>query len=149
MINVQVRASRELAFVAARLKAAGDGGVHREVRRGLRNGARPVADAAHAAALERLPHAGGLNEWVADGLYGVRTNLGGAHPSVRVVVSKKGHDLKAIDAGKLRHPVFGHRDRWMTQQIPPHILTDAMRDAAPEARAELARTLDEYVRRLA
>lgn len=149
MISVEVRASRELALVSRELKAAGDRGLQRELRRGLRNGAKPVAKAGRDAAREGLPHEGGLNDWIADGAtFSVRTNIAAAHPTVRIVVGRKGHDLKSIDEGVLRHPVYGHRDRWVTQQVRPHVITEGMEHAAPEARAELVKALDEWARRL-
>ena len=145
MIDIEIRTSRELAMVVRRLS---DDSLRREIQRGLRAGAKPVRDAGRRAARERLPKAGGLNDYVADATFGIQTNLGTAHPTVRIVVNRKGHDLKAIDDGVVRHPTWGHRDRWVTQRIAPHVVTDGMREAAPEARAELAHAVDEWARRL-
>lgn len=147
MIGVEVRASRDLQIVARRLKEAGDRGLKAEARKGLRAAAKPVVNAAKEAARTELPHRGGLNEWVADSLYGVRTLLG-PNPRVRIVGQKKGHDLADVDKGRIRHPVFGHRDRWVVQSITPHVLTDAMAREAPEAREALLHVLESWVRRL-
>jgi len=148
VIGIEVRASRDLKVLSAKLKEAGDRGLRREVLGGMRAGAKPLIAAARDAARDELPSHGGLNEWVASATFGVRTLLN-ANPRVRIVATKKGkhHDLKAIDEGRLRHPTFG-RPPWVVQPITPHVVTDAMEREVDAVREVLAGAIDDYLRRL-
>jgi hypothetical protein len=138
----------ELARLSAALRATGRNDLRKELLRGLRNGAKPMVPAAREAALAALPKRGGLAADVAGAKWAVRTRLSG-NPSVRLTGGWASHDMAALDSGLLRHPVFGHRRRWVSQPIPPHWFTDAMNQLAPEFRDELLKVIDDMARRMA
>lgn len=145
--DVRVSGANELAALTRRLKAAGNGGLKRDMLRGLRQGAKPLIAAAHESALENLPRRGGLAQQVADTKFAVRTRTAGGNPGVRIVGPSTRH-LKDMDRGRLRHPVFGHQDRWVTQQIKPGWWTAALSARAPEVRQALLNVLAETARKL-
>lgn len=130
--DFRVMGADSLAAVARDIKAVADRDLKRKMLAGMRHAGEPMKDAARAAARERLPHTGGLNEFVAASTFSIRTRTTGKNVGVRLQGAKKGHDLKATDRGKLRRPVFGHTDRWVLQQIPPGWFSDApqLSDAA-------------------
>ena len=109
-------ASAQLRLVAVKLKAAGAGGLRLQLMRGLKAGAAPLIPAVQSAARSQLPKGGGLNEQVADQKVTVSVRTGAATAGVRLTTTAP--DTSQTDSGYVRHPTFGHRDRWVTQQIP-------------------------------
>jgi hypothetical protein len=125
MTNMRIEGADQLGDLAKRLKQAGDKELRKELLRGIQKAGKPLKAAAKEAALDGLPSSGGLNAYVAAGQFAVRTRSGGRNPGIRLVGKKKGHDIRATDKGRLRHPVWGH-DWWVTQDIKPGWWTDTM-----------------------
>lgn len=63
------------------------------------------------------------------GAMSLRTNLAGNTPGVTITVDTKkaphARPFEGIVAGAWRHPVFGHRDRWVEQAARPYLLPAA------------------------
>lgn len=129
-VEVVITDRGQLAILGARLKVAGAVGLRRELLKGIREAAKPLIEDARAAALEELPKAGGLNERIASDPMSVRTRLTGSNVGVRIVTTTT--DTRGADRGRLRHPTFGHRDRWVTQAIRPGWFTDTLSREAPK-----------------
>ena len=148
--DISVRGANQLADLAKDLKAAGYKELRRELYRGISRAMKPLAEEARKSARENLPRRGGLNEVVASSRFTARSRMAGRNPGVRLVGAKKGHDLSAIDRGRLRHPVFGN-DWWVTQIIEPGWFTDGLSDSVVVApvRKEILRAMDDVARRLA
>lgn len=147
MIDVRVTGADNLAVLAKRLKEIGDNDLRKEMLAGIRRAAKPMTQAAKERAESDLPKAGGLNEVVAKSKFSTRTRTAGRTPGVRVVASNP-HDVQSIDRGRLRHPVFGNREVWVTQKITPGWFTDAMNSHADEVRREMLRVLNTVARKL-
>lgn len=145
--DISVSGANQLAAVTKRLKQAGANEVRKDMLRGLRVGAKPLVAVARQSAVENLPRAGGLDQVVAASKFAVRTRTSGRNPGVRVV-ALSGHNIAAMDRGRLRHPTYGHRDRWVTQKIKPGWWTDALTARAPEVRTALVAVLAETARRI-
>lgn len=148
-VDLRVEGADQLTKLAADLKAVGAKELRRDLLRGIQQATKELKDAAKKAALDNLPKRGGLNEFVASAKFATRVRTSGRSPGVSIVASKSGHDLAAMDRGRLRHPVYGNRRLWVTQTITPGWFTDAMRDAAQPVRAELLNVLDDIAGRLA
>jgi hypothetical protein len=89
-----------------------------EAQREFRDIANEAVPLVRAAARNKLPRAGGLNEYVANQNITVTSVLAGASMTVRVR-----HDThrsaKQTDSGYVRHPVFGvWRPGIPSQQVP-------------------------------
>lgn len=133
-------ASAQLHEIAARLKAAGEVGIRRETVKSLKTAAAPLIPAARAAARERLPKAGGLNEKVAGQpiKVSVKTGARTAGVSIRAQFTR-------TDAGTWRHPVFADGSktrqewRWVEQsyETASSWFEDAMRAEAPAAQVAM------------
>lgn len=147
-LDIKVVGADRLARLSRALKDAGDKELRRELGTGLRRAARPMRDTFKAGALGFLPHRGGLAEEVAEGMRFTTKVSTGKSPAVRITASLPGHDLPAIDRGRLRHPVFGNQHNWVTQQIRPNFWTDSGYVAAPAVRAELVKAIDAVARKL-
>jgi hypothetical protein len=136
-------ASAQLREVALKLKAAGVGGLRVELLRGLRAGAKPLIPAVAEAARRQLPRAGGLNEQVAGQKVTVSVRTGATTAGVRLTTTAP--DTKQTDSGYVRKPVFGHRDRWVTQQIPGAVgwWSATLANGADAVSAELIKVIAE------
>lgn len=138
-VSVEVVGRRRLAEVAKALKGVGGKELKAELRKGLRNAAKPLGGKAKA----------GLGQYMPSGYtpvlkrafrVTVRIGLSG-NPSVTLVGKAKGRrkmrEIKALDAGVLRHPVFGNRQVWVAQKIQPGFWSDPMRAGGPEVREQI------------
>lgn len=94
----------------------------REIPKRMRKVAVPMVADIRAEA-RTLPERGGFAEYIAGSRITIQTRTSVQRAGVSVVGlrSKSGGfvDLRAVNRGRLRHPVFGDRDRWRTQQIRP------------------------------
>lgn len=146
-VELTVQGGEKLGVLAARLKETGNTELRKELFRGIQRAAKPLRAAAANAARENLPKRGGLNEWVASSKFTISIRSG-RNPAVRVKGNKQGHDLAAMDRGRLRHPLFGNRKLWFTQQIRAGWFSEAMQRESPGVRREVVNVIDDMAREL-
>jgi hypothetical protein len=148
-VSVTVRTSGEqkLARVGNAIKASGDKGLDRALRRAGQRCGKPMKTAAREGALKRLPKRGGLAERVATSKFSVRMTSSGKRVGVRII-GRSGYDLQGMDDGKIRKPVYGNRKNWVSQEIASGWFSESEEAAAPKFRAEFDRALDELGREL-
>jgi hypothetical protein len=142
MVDVRVEGAQQLEELAALLKRTGGNELRKDMLRGLREAGKPMARAAQDAARAKLPRSGGLNEWVAGSKYGIRTKTSGRSAGIRVVATKRGHDLVGMNEGLVRHPVFGGPG-WSVTRIKPGWWQDAIESHADQTREALGEVLDD------
>jgi hypothetical protein len=142
------QAPEQLAALSKALREAGRRDLQKELRTGLRRAAVPPQAAARENYRKRLPREGGLNKRAAAARMRV-VPKGGTAPAVRLIAtspSGRRLDLRAVDSGLIRHPVYQSKDRprppWVSQRIRAHSFADAMIETAPEARREMERAMD-------
>lgn len=76
----------------------------------------------------------------------------GRDPKVTITARTKAGksiDLKALDAGTVRHPVFGHLTRWVTQSVSAKTFSDGVEENLDGVRDEILKALDALTARLA
>jgi len=117
LADVEITGLQQLTRLGVALKATGAGGLRKELLKGLREAAKPMVREARQAATDRLPKAGGLNLRVASEPMLIRNRLTGSNVGVRIVTTTT--DTRGPNHGVIRHPVFGHMDRWVTQPYAP------------------------------
>jgi len=99
------------------------------MRRRLRAGLKPQAEATRAAYRAELPRRGGLNEWAARASITPKISYTGRAAGIRVRGSRRSTkskaDLRALDAGRVRHPSWGRRaaGQWHLQSVPAQVFT--------------------------
>lgn len=134
----------QLGDLARRLRKAARADLRRELVKGIR---RPAADIAKQAKanVRALPSRGrssGLRRRVARTVR-VTARSSGAGVGVRIWADPKrmpggqGNLPRHLDTGRWRHPVFGDRDTWVTQTVPPGWFGRAARDKGDDARREV------------
>lgn len=147
-VELSVAGADKLGDVARRLRETGDKALRAELLRGINRATRPLKAAAQQSARDRLPRRGGLNEFVASSKFSTSTRTG-RDPAVRITATKAGHDVRALDRGRLRHPLFGNRRHWFNQQVPAGWFTDAMEAGAPVVRRSIVDVLDDVAKKVA
>jgi hypothetical protein len=119
MITASVRGGAELRYVAGRLRKAAARDLTRELRAGQRSALRPLQREIKVEAAATLP--GGYGPLMAKA---VRVSLrrgGGAVFVARVYARGRAElrDVRAVNGGTLRHPLFGNRGHWYTTRVRP------------------------------
>ena len=149
MIDPTVQGAEQFGDVAAQLKRLdGDNrDLRRDLYRGLNRAVKPLIADTRESAERKLPRRGGLARRVAAAKMSSRRRTG-KNPGIAVVA--KGMDqLRGMDQGTVRHPVYGNRNVWVTQSISPGWFSEPVRAGADEARTEISRVLDEIAREIA
>lgn len=143
-IDVRIEGAERLAIVAGAIQRQVPE-LRKDLLRGLRAAAKPTVKDIKETARVTLPKRGGLNDWVAKSSIGLRTRTSGENSGIRIEGRKTGHDVKSLDAGRLRHPLFGNRKRWFQQDIRPGFFSQTITRHDEEIRTEIYRTLDQWV----
>lgn len=149
MADLEVKGAEKFAQVAKALKKTADKELQKELYSALNRATKPMRTEAKKSAEQRLPKTGGLNKRVARARMSTRRRAG-RDPGVRIVAT--GMDqLALMDQGRVRHPVYGNRKRWVNQPIPDAKgwFTDPMEEGKPTAQREIVKTLDQIARKLA
>lgn len=122
-------------------------GIPPELRKQLRPRIRAAVQPVHADAQRR---ASAWSERI-PGAITVSSRFSGRNAGVTLRVNSKraphGRTYEGITgAGQFRHPVFGNRDRWVSQRTKP-FLYPAVRAAGPAIEKAVAGAVDSTVRR--
>lgn len=147
--DLNVYGAAKLDAVAHRLKETDDKELRRELYRGIARAGKPLKAAVRQGALEALPKRGGLNAYVARSRTNLKPLAGRGDAVVRLTTAKKGSDLRAINRGRLRHPVFGNRKVWVTQSVPAGWFQKSVESQHDEVRREVVKVLDEVAEKIA
>jgi hypothetical protein len=142
-----VRGAQQLEAVGRRLKGAAGAPLRRELLRGIRTGVKPTIPAIRESARSELPARGGLAALVAGSSFGVRTRLTGAGAGVRIQGTGR-IGLASLNKGRLRHPVFGNRDVWVSQQVPEGWFDRPIEEDIPHIRAAVDRAMSDVSRKI-
>lgn len=138
----------QLARVAELCRDA-EPATRRAVSKALRVSSEPMKEEVREAARSTLPRKGGLNDLIASSRITTRTSLRGGNPSVKLTGKLSGHDLRAIDRGRLAHPVFGNKGVWVTQSVPPGFWTKTMKRERVRNRRAIVFALEDVSRMVA
>ena len=117
MASISVRGAEDLTKVAAVLSKHAEGkSITRLLRRDIRDQSDHITREQRANLAARMPHRGGLAAALStQGKFSVSTRLAGRSVGVTIVDSWKGHDMRAVEAGLIRHPYWG---RWVRGNRP-------------------------------
>jgi hypothetical protein len=152
-LEARVTGQEQLSRLSGKLREAAPE-IQKAFNRTMRTTAREgIKDVKHAAE-EKLPKAGGLNDWVASATFGVRIRPSGKSASLRLVASKPGHDLAAFNAGSFRHPVYANAGlvrsswTWRPQTVTPGFWSETLEHERDNITRALLRNMSPYTRSL-
>lgn len=153
--SVSVRGAEKLQIVARALREAGDKDLQREFYRGLNRAVKPLR--------EEVKDPQMLGQYLPDRYARVlakdlrinaRRRAFGRNPALYLIGTAKGRggktrDVRSLNRGRLRHPLFGNRGFWYNQRIKPHWWDHPLLLGAPAVRKELVRVLDDVGKKIA
>lgn len=164
--DVRLLNTGSLLELSRRLRAAGNENIRQSMHRRIRRAAEPLRndlqDTMRSLDIRRpgrstrpggpSPTTRPLRATIADAIR-ISVRMGG-NPGATVWVDKGRlpPDLKnmpkVINDGRIRHPVFGNRRRWVTQWAQPPWWDTTVRRNTPRMEREVARIVDDVRRRL-
>ncbi len=135
-VDVTVKGGLEFQALGRRLREQGEAGkgLRRELYKAIDRATKPLRDEVKKAEAEKLPRSGGLAGLVSNSpIRTSKRNIGNA-AGIRLVQSgRKVKSLKGIDQGTVRHPVFGDRKNWVSQDVTPGTWTDTLNSSETKA----------------
>jgi len=142
----EVRGTDDLAKLGRAFKAAGSGGkgMRKELRSGLTRATKETRRDLKAAIPDALPRRGGLAALVArTATVTTSSSTSGPKVGVRIKARRrglKGPSLRRLNAGTVRHPVYGNPKKWVSQTagVKRGFLTLAFARSKPKVRREVA-----------
>lgn len=111
-----VKGAEDLERIGKALKEVGDKQLRRDLLKAIRDATKPTREEVRQSALANLPKRGGLADQIAASKLSTRTRLSGRRVGVRIE-ARNAHDIRSLDRGRLRHPLFGNRDHWFQQFV--------------------------------
>lgn len=129
--------------IASALRSAGTKDLRRELRKIVSEETKPTRRKIRQSAVDSLPKRGGLNKWAAR-TPSVNTDFRDRSAGVRIRMQKKGHDIAALNRGRLRHPVFGDRKDWVTQSISPGFFDTPIREDSDDLKRRIVAALTQF-----
>lgn len=165
--SVQITGTGQLLELSRRLHSAGGPRIRQNMQRRIRRAAEPLRDDLQQT-ISSLPidsqgrkagSRGGsspttrpMRATIAEAIrISVRTS---GNPGARVWIDRSAlpTDLRgmpaALNSGRIRHPVFANRRRWVQQNTTPLWWDKTVRRHTPRMTAEVARVLDDVRRQL-
>jgi len=143
--DIEVRGADQLVRLSKRLRQVGNKDLKKELRTALREATKPVQAAIRRHAEDSMPKRGGLNRVMARSRISTQIRGSGNSPGIRL--ASKSHDPR-INRGRLRHPVYGHRDRWVTQRVPEGWFVPPTGQATRAAQVQLLAAMKRIEREL-
>lgn len=107
-----------------------------KINKALKSVSLPMVTEIPKEASRDMPRRGGLAARVADATGTVVPSLRGGNPQVALrFAGPKGKplSLRFLEAGSVRHPVYGDRSRWTVTLVPPDQFRAAFDKQAPAA----------------
>lgn len=96
--------------------------------------------------MAELPKRDGLNAWVARAPVRINVRRGATTAGVSVTVGRNSQtgraDLKGLDAGGVRHPLYGNRKHWYGQAVTPLSISED--GGTPEKRRACAKDFADH-----
>jgi hypothetical protein len=147
MGSITVSGIEQFAYLGNRFRDAADEGLRKELRQAIERIEPEIKSAIKASALAKLPKRGGYAGIVAGLPVSTRWRFSG--DSVGLTISITSHrQLRKVDEGTLRHPLFGNRRHWHTTRVSPGWWSQPVREAGPKARDAIESAMNAVVQRI-
>jgi hypothetical protein len=163
-LEVRVSGAATLHRVAAQMRAEGRKDLSRAMSDALSKAAEPVKREVRASAGETMPREGGYNAAFLKSLRFRVARKGGSNSATITLTtyadgSSERRDVNALEAGRLRHPVYGrsrpgarkgerHANPWAVTSIRAGFWKRGTDNAADESARQLESVIEDYAHRL-
>lgn len=140
MTELVIKGAEDLEKLGRALKQVGDRELRKELLAALRAATKPMKEAVQASARENLPSRGGFADLVAASRFTTKNRLSGKNVGMRFE-AKNRHEIKALDRGRLRHPLYGNKEHWYTQTVTAGWFSTPIEEMSQEIRVEVSEAL--------
>ena len=147
MVDLRITGADQLKRLGAEFKAAGAGGLRKEMLAEFRAEAAPLIQAERVSALEILPRRGGLGARVARSKIRAANRLSGSSVGMRITANNS-ISLRQVDAGTVRHPLFGNRGHWYSEPVTPGWFDKPFKRGVEDLRRRLVAVMDRFAAKL-
>lgn len=151
MADFEVRGSDDVAALVKRIRSHGDAkAIRKEMNAGLNRATKEVREDMKASIAPSLPSRGGLAALVAGRASLTTGAKGGKYAGVVIRARHRDYDLRRLNEGRLRHPVYGNRRVWVeqTEGINPGFLDEAFEKDKAHITREVLRVMSEIARKV-
>lgn len=167
MLEVSIDGSATLRLLATQMRERGEASLAREMSRALASASVPVQASIRQEADDAMPSRGGYRSLLSRSLkFRTARKLGAKSASFRLMTfadgTKQRRDIRALENGVLRHPVFGRSRRlkrgrragtiianpWAVTSIRPGFHRRGTEMAGDQAERAMMDVLEEYAARL-
>jgi hypothetical protein len=149
--EVEIRGADDVDRLVRSIRMHADAkALRKELYAGLNRVTKGVRADMRASIGPSLPSRGGLAALVMAKASLTSTAASGRNAGVRIRARHKSYDLKRMNDGRLRHPVFGNRGVWVEQTagINPGFLDDSFEKQKPEISRAVQRVMDDIARKV-
>jgi hypothetical protein len=148
-MEIELRGEADLIRVSRDLKRLGEKQILNNMRKEIRTVGKKTTKLMKANVLSVLPHRGGLNAWAARSRFSTSIRASGRKAGVSFVVGRgkpggKKSDIRRMDEGMTRHPLWGNRKEWRPQVLPVHSFT---KPVTTEGVREFREAIDRAIRK--
>lgn len=151
MADLELRGADDVDALVRRIRTHADAkALRKELYAGLNRVTKPVREDMKASIGPSLPSRGGLAALVMAKASLTTSAVAGRNAGVRIKARHRSYDLKRLNEGRLRHPVFGNRGVWVeqTEGVNPGFLDEAFEKSKPEIARGVQRVLDDIARKV-
>lgn len=151
MPDIELRGTADVDALVRRIRTHADAkALRKELYAGLNRATKSVREDMKASIGPSLPSRGGLAALVMAKASLTTSATSGRNAGVRIRGRHRDYDLKRLNQGRLRHPVFGNRSVWVQQTagVIPGFLDEAFEKSKPEIARDVRRVLDEIARKV-
>lgn len=150
MIDVTIKSDDVDNLVRAIRKNADAKALRKELYSGLNRASKGVRGEMKEVVPAALPTRGGLAQSVQGALRSRTSAKSGKYAGVSIWFTAKGHDVRLLTGKRLRHPVFGNRNSWVTQTagVQPSVFIGKFEDQKPEVQQAILAAMDDVARKI-
>ncbi|WP_374457711.1 hypothetical protein [Nocardioides sp.] len=151
MGDFEVRGADDVDALVRRIRTHADAkALRRELNAGLNRVTKGVREDMKASIGPSLPSRGGLAALVMARVSLTTQAASGRSAGVRIRARHRDYDLRRMNEGRLRHPVFGNRGAWVqqTEGVDPGFLDESFEKSKPEVARGIQRVLDDIARKV-
>jgi hypothetical protein len=149
--ELRIEGAAKFGTLAKALKQAGDKELRKELYAGINRAVKPLSESVKVETKNYLPRRYAFE--LAKSLKVKARRRAGRDPSVRLVGQAKTprgkeRDLRSLNRGRLRHPLYGNRGYWYNQEVPPNWWDDPLLEGVEPVREELVNVLEDIAHKL-
>lgn len=150
--ELRIVGADKFGATAKALKRYGDKDLRKELYTGINRAVKPLSEQVKTDTKNYFPRRYAFE--LAKSLRIRARRRAGRDPSVRLVGQAKTpkgkeRDLRSLNRGRLRHPLYGNRRYWYDQEVSPNWWDEPLSQGADVVREEIVGVIDEVGRKLA